>query len=125
MHQALAWHNAPSQSHAQDHPSHGHRLLSSELARTEPAGYFQGVRRKRWPFMSLSTLPESRLYPNLDVFNSKLAVAFQKLARASVKRQAVSVEIENQKTAVQGLKLVLDAIFHASLLCRHAARLQG
>lgn len=75
--------------------------------------------------MSLSTLPESRLHPNLDVFNSKLAVAFQKLARVSAERQAVSVKIENQKTAMQGLKFVLDATFHASLLCRHAARLQG
>lgn len=32
---------------AQDHPSHGHRLLSSELACPEPVRYFQGVRRKR------------------------------------------------------------------------------
>lgn len=76
--------------------------------------------------MSLSTLPESRLHPNLDVFNSKLTRSgLSKSLPVFQRGRLCPLKIKNQKTAVQSLKLVLDAALHASLLCRHAERLQG
>lgn len=54
-------------------------VFSCGFVHAEPVRRLEGVWKKCQTFISLSTLPESQLHPNLEVFNSKLTVAFQKL----------------------------------------------
>lgn len=54
-------------------------VFSCGFVHAEPVGRLEGIWGKRQAFISLSTLPESRLHPNLEVCNSKLTAPFQKL----------------------------------------------